>query len=89
MSIPTGFEEGLRPWQPFKVYMGGVRENEPWTVRIDSGEYSPYLGDSFDDVARFGLSFQRSRNSGRFNPGVSPTSTTTRGVGGALAWGGP
>jgi LmbE family N-acetylglucosaminyl deacetylase len=65
---PEQIEEGLRPWQPFKVYMGGVRENEPWTVRIDSGEYSPYLGDSFDNVARFGLSFQRSQNSGRFNP---------------------
>ncbi len=36
---PEQIKEGLRPWQPFKVYMGGVRENEPWTVRIDSGEY--------------------------------------------------
>lgn len=69
---PEQIQEGLRPWQPFKVYMGGVRENEPWTVRIDSGEYSPYLGDSFDNVARFGLSFQRSQNSGRFNPGAGP-----------------
>ncbi len=67
---PEQIKEGLRPWQPFKVYMGGVRENEPWTVRIDSGEYSPYLGDSFDNLARFGLSFQRSQNSGRFNPGM-------------------
>ena len=67
---PEQIAEGLRPWQPFKVYMGGVRENEPWTVRIDSGEYSPYLGDSFDNLARFGLSFQRSQNSGRFNPGM-------------------
>ncbi len=67
---PEQIAEGLRPWQPFKVYMGGVRENEAWTVRLDSGEYSPYLGDSFDNLARFGLSFQRSQNSGRFNPGV-------------------
>jgi len=67
---PEQIKEGLRPWQPFKVYMGGVRENENWTVRIDSGEYSPYLGDSYDNVARFGLSFQRSQNSGRFTPGA-------------------
>ena len=67
---PEQIEEGLRPWQPYKVYIGGVRENEDWTVRIDSGEYSPYLGDSFDNVARYGLSFQRSQNSGRFNPGA-------------------
>ena len=39
--FPEQIKEGLRPWQPFKVYMGGVRENEDWTVRIDSGEYSP------------------------------------------------
>jgi LmbE family N-acetylglucosaminyl deacetylase len=67
---PEQIKEGLRPWQPFKVYIGGVRENEDWTVRIDSGEYSPYLGDSYDNVARFGLSFQRSQNGGRFNPGL-------------------
>ncbi|MGD9905368.1 MAG: PIG-L family deacetylase [Vicinamibacterales bacterium] len=67
---PDQIAAGLRPWQPFKVYIGGVRENEDWTVRVDSGEYSPYLGDSFDNVARFGLSFQRSQNSGRFNPGA-------------------
>ncbi len=26
------------------------------------------LGDSFDNIARYGLSFQRSQNSGRFTP---------------------
>jgi LmbE family N-acetylglucosaminyl deacetylase len=67
---PDQIKEGLRPWQPYKVYIGGVRENEDWTVRIDSGEYSAYLGDSYDNVARYGLSFQRSQNSGRFNPGA-------------------
>jgi LmbE family N-acetylglucosaminyl deacetylase len=67
-QFPEQIAEGLRPWQPFKVYMGGVRENEDWTVRIDSGEYSPWLGDSYDNVARYGLSFQRSQNSGRYSP---------------------
>ena len=33
---------------------------------------SPRLGDSFDNVARYGLSFQRSQNSGRFTPGAGP-----------------
>ncbi len=69
---PEQIAEGLRPWQPKKVYIGGVRENEDWTVRIDSGEYSPRLGDSYDNVARYGLSFQRSQNSGRFTPGAGP-----------------
>ena len=66
--FPDQIAEGLRPWQAKKVYIGGVRENEDWTVRIDSGEYSPRLGDSYDNVARYGLSFQRSQNSGRFTP---------------------
>ncbi|MSO34912.1 MAG: PIG-L family deacetylase [Acidobacteria bacterium] len=69
---PEQMAEGLRPWQPKKVYIGGVRENEDWTVRIDSGEYSARLGDSYDNVARYGLSFQRSQNSGRFTPGAGP-----------------
>ena len=50
--FPEQITEGLRPWQPLKVYIGGVRENEDWTVRIDTGEYSPWLGDSYDNFAR-------------------------------------
>jgi LmbE family N-acetylglucosaminyl deacetylase len=69
---PEQIAEGLRPWQPKKVYIGGVRENEDWTVRIDSGEYNPRLGDSYDNVARYGLSFQRSQTSGRFTPSAGP-----------------
>ncbi len=71
-TFPEQIAEGLRPWAPFKVYMGGVRANEHWTVRIDSGEYSPWLGDSYANIARFGLSFQRSQNSGRYTPGAGP-----------------
>ena len=65
-------KDGLRPWQPAKLFIGGVRENEEWTVRIDSGEYSPILGDSFGNIARRGLSFQRSQNGGQFTPSVGP-----------------
>ena len=70
--FPEQIKEGLRPWQPFKLYMGGVRENEDWTIRIDAGEYSPALGDSFNNFARYGLSFQRSQNSGRYNAQAGP-----------------
>ncbi len=69
---PEQIAEGLRPWQAKKVYIGGVRENEDWTVRIDSGVYDPRLGDSYDNVARYGLSFQRSQTSGRFAPTAGP-----------------
>ena len=66
--FPEQIAMGLRPWSPMKVYMGGVRADENWTVRIDSGEYNPVLGDSYANVAAFGLSFQRSQNGGRYVP---------------------
>jgi LmbE family N-acetylglucosaminyl deacetylase len=70
---PDQIRDGLRPWQPLKLYMGGVRENEDWTVRVDANEYSPWLGGSYADFARIGLSFQRSQNGGRVAapPGAS------------------
>jgi LmbE family N-acetylglucosaminyl deacetylase len=63
--FPEQAAEGLRPWQPMKVYIGGVRDEEDWTIRVDPGEYSPWLGDSYANFARTGLSFQRSQTSGR------------------------
>src|SRR6185503_15363658 len=63
--FPEQIKEGLRAWQPLKLYMGGVRENEDWTIRVDPAVYSPWLGDSYANFARMGLSFQRSQNSGR------------------------
>jgi hypothetical protein len=63
--FPEQLKAGLRPWQAKKLYIGGVRNDEDWTVRVDTGQYSPWLGDSFDNFARLGLSFQRSQNSGR------------------------
>ena len=67
-AFPEQITQGLRPWQPLKLYIGGVRENEDWTIGIDTGEYDPILGDSYDGFARFGLSFQRSQNGGRVTP---------------------
>ena len=66
-------EPGESPWQVLKLYMGGVRENEDWTLRTDAGEYSAWLGDSYQSFSRVGLSFQRSQNGGRLltQPGPS------------------
>ena len=69
---PEQIKEGLTPWRAAKVYAGGMRPDENWTVGVDVGEYNAVLGDSYDNVARFGLSFQRSQNSGRFSPGTGP-----------------
>jgi LmbE family N-acetylglucosaminyl deacetylase len=70
---PEQIREGLRPWSPIKVYVGGMRADEDWTVRVDTGAFDPVLGDSYDNIARFGLSFQRSQNAGRFTPTSGPT----------------
>ena len=63
--FPEQLVDGLEPWQPLKLYLGGFRENEDWTIAIETGGYSPWLGDSFENVAREGLSLQRSQTSGR------------------------
>lgn len=63
--FPDQLAKGLRPWRPLKLYMGGVRPNEDWTIRVDAGRYDPVLGDSYQSIARRGLSFQRSQNGGR------------------------
>ena len=71
--FPDQIAEGLRPWQPLKLYMGGVRENEDWTIEVDTGGYDPVLGDSYQNFSRLGLAYQRSQNSGvlRLQPGPS------------------
>jgi len=63
--FPEQIQAGLRPWQAKKLYIGGMRQDEPWTVVVDTGRYSPWSGDSFENIARTGLSFQRSQNGGR------------------------
>jgi LmbE family N-acetylglucosaminyl deacetylase len=72
-AFPDQIAAGLRPWQPLKLYMGGVRANEDWTIRVDTGEYDPVLGESYQSLARLGLSFQRSQTSGRFSPQPGPS----------------
>jgi len=71
--FPEQLAEGLQPWQPLKVYMGGVRENEDWTISVDTGTYDPVLGDSYQTVARRGLSYQRSQTSGNFSARPGPS----------------
>jgi len=71
--FPEQLAEGLQPWQPLKLYMGGVRENEDWTVSVDTGTYDPVLGESYQTVARRGLSYQRSQTSGNFSARPGPS----------------
>ena len=72
-AFPEQIASGLRPWQPLKLYIGGGRANEDWTIRVDAGEYDPILGESYQSISRLGLSFQRSQNSGRVSPQPGPS----------------
>src|SRR4029453_18462481 len=60
--FPDQIKEGLRPWQPLKLYIGGMRDNEDWTLRVDSGVYDPVLGDSYQTFSRIGLIFPQWQN---------------------------
>jgi LmbE family N-acetylglucosaminyl deacetylase len=72
--FPEQFEEGLRPWQALKLFVGGARSTDEWSVEVDPGVYDPVLGTSYQAIARLGLGFQRSQNSGRVvpQPGTAP-----------------
>jgi len=71
--FPEHLQEGLHPWQVKKLYLS-VREIEPVaTLNIDVGAYDPLVGKSYREIARDGLSHQRSQGAGqvRAAPGSS------------------
>jgi LmbE family N-acetylglucosaminyl deacetylase len=79
--FPEHFKEGLRPWQVKKLYLSlrenevsqsndadskpvlGTRSNS--ILKIDTGAYDPLIGRSYREVARDGLSHQRSQGAGQ------------------------
>jgi LmbE family N-acetylglucosaminyl deacetylase len=75
--FPEQLKNGLRPWQVKKLYLS-VRENEPSaTLKIDVGAYDPLLGRSYREIARQGLSYQRSQGAGQVK---SPLGSSLTGV---------
>jgi LmbE family N-acetylglucosaminyl deacetylase len=68
--FPEQMATGLRPWQVRKLYKDNLtREvqanpSAAWSVRVPTGDYDPWLGRSYAQVARFGLGFQRSQGFG-------------------------
>ena len=54
--LPEQIREGLRPWRPWKLYMGGVRgERRLDTAARYRRNAAPALGESYDTFARLGL----------------------------------
>ncbi len=65
--FPEQIEEGLRPWQARKLYVGeGFRPDpsNPTTVRVQTGAYDPLLGRSYTEVAIEGRSQHKSQQMG-------------------------
>jgi LmbE family N-acetylglucosaminyl deacetylase len=74
--FPEHLQEGLLPWRVKKLYLG-VRESEPIaTLNIDVGAYNPLVGKSYREIARDGLSQQRSQGAGRVR--AAPGSSLSR-----------
>lgn len=68
---PEQIAQGLEPWQAKKLYIGNVCgfgamtcPDENWTVKLNTGEYSPGLGMSYAQFAMEGLRHQLSQGAG-------------------------
>ena len=81
-QFPEHLEAGLQPWQPKKLYISRSRWRRSETqtddtplLKIDTGEYNALLGLSYAQIARQGLSYQRSQGVGqtRASKGAAPT----------------
>jgi LmbE family N-acetylglucosaminyl deacetylase len=70
--FPELARDGLEPWQPLKLYDDNRRENEDWTVAVDTGVYDPMLGRTYAQIGREGLRFQRSQGAGSAIMGAGP-----------------
>jgi LmbE family N-acetylglucosaminyl deacetylase len=78
-KFPEQLKEGLQPWQPKKLYVGNPPRmfsgqnvaDEDYTVKLNTGEYTPVLGMSYTQFALEGLAHQTSQGTGgiRVPPG--------------------
>jgi LmbE family N-acetylglucosaminyl deacetylase len=77
-KFPEQIKDGLLPWQAKKLYVGnppGMFQrnvaDQDYSVKLDTGEYSPILGMSYTQFALEGLSHQTSQGTGgiRVPPG--------------------
>jgi LmbE family N-acetylglucosaminyl deacetylase len=59
--------ESLSPWQAKKLYLS-CRENEPYTLKIDTNVYDPLLGQTYRELASVGYGMHRSQSTGQARP---------------------
>jgi len=78
-KFPEQIKEGLLPFKPLKLYVGnpprmfsgGNVADDDYTVKLNTGEYSPVLGMSYTQFALEGLAHKTSQGTGgiRVPPG--------------------
>jgi LmbE family N-acetylglucosaminyl deacetylase len=71
--FPEQIAQGLHPWQAKKLYIGNVCgfgamtcDDAKWTVKLNTGEKSADLGESYVQFAMEGLRHQLSQGSGNW-----------------------
>src|SRR5262249_37930260 len=68
--FPEQLAEGLRPWQPKKLYVGQSFRtnpaNEP-TMRVATGEYDALLGRTYFEIAAEGRSQHKTQEMGQID----------------------
>ncbi len=62
--FPEQIREGLQPWQAKKLYMDNVRGNEDWTIKLETSQFDPLLGETYVQFGWKGLQHQLSQGAG-------------------------
>ena len=62
--FPDQIREGLQPWQAKKLYMDNVGADEQWTIKLETSQNDPLLGETYVQFAWKGLKHQLSQGAG-------------------------
>lgn len=62
--FPEQIREGLQPWQAKKLYMDNVRGTEDWTIKLQTSQFDPLLGETYVQFGWKGLRHQLSQGAG-------------------------
>lgn len=65
--FPEQIREGLQPWQAKKLYMDNVRPPDEWTIKLETSQFDPLLGETYVQFAWKGLKHQLSQGAGGWN----------------------
>src|SRR5215469_12532961 len=69
--FPEQLREGLQPWQAKKLYMDNVHSDEDWTIKLETSQSDPLLGESYVQFAWKGLQHQLSQGAGAWHPNLT------------------